>query len=165
MTAALTFSTNVVLDFALGKAVDTYQYAKFVDASRQMTTLPVPKNDSGPKAYQAAMKVLAQLDAQQPLWSRANADLVRQAIGELTPDSERDLEASTLVRQRTLLALLHFVDNNYPEAGRHAHYAYRTTDAIDATDGTRLHLRDQHAVRARIRPRDRQLVIPLLDLR
>ena len=72
LTAALTFSTDIVFDYAVDRAVEKYQYAKFVEASQQMSTLPLPRNSSGPRSYQQAMKVLERVAKDEPLTSRIN---------------------------------------------------------------------------------------------
>lgn len=54
LSAALTFSTEVTLDYALGAVINNYQANQFADASLKMMTLPLPVNTSGPASVRAA---------------------------------------------------------------------------------------------------------------
>ena len=47
LTAALTFSTELVLDYSVGTLIAKYQYHDLVERSKDLTTLPLPKNTGG----------------------------------------------------------------------------------------------------------------------
>jgi len=59
LEAMLTFGTGVVFDYAIGNAVNTYDYSKFVENSKEMTTLPLPKNTSGPHGTTLSLQNLS----------------------------------------------------------------------------------------------------------
>ena len=72
LAAAFPFGTNIVMDSTTGQVIETYPDGKSAEASRQMTTLPVPRNKEGLPAYQEAMDVLGQIRASEALSSVAN---------------------------------------------------------------------------------------------
>ena len=59
LTAALSFGTEVVVDYTIGKAYSEYQYSNLKEQSNNLATLPIPINDSGPVAYDDAIELLA----------------------------------------------------------------------------------------------------------
>lgn len=124
ITAALTFSTEVVFDYTIGKAVSEYRYSDLVNRSKKMVTLPLPLNDSGPKAYKAALEILEKVDNDQPLHADSNAAVILSAIkraqrGLIVHELNRD----ELSRLSTLLAVLNFIANDYELAKKYANDA------------------------------------------
>jgi len=61
LTVALTFSTEIVIDYGCTTAFHAYDQHKFIEASRTMATLPWPKNDDGPDPYENAFERLEKL--------------------------------------------------------------------------------------------------------
>jgi len=144
LAAALTFSTEVALDYSIGKLSTAYDAMIFQQASRQMMTLPLPRNTSTPESVEAAGKVLSPsptdgvwpcikqspdgidafkgcLDARQ----RPQSERVKAAIAEMErfrPTPSMSLESAE--RKSAMLALLHFLDNDYAKANVAARDAY-----------------------------------------
>lgn len=131
LTAALTFGTDIVLDYTAGKALDTYEYSRFVDISKNMVTLPLPKNSGGPKSYEAAFKVLEKANVEDGLYSNHNQSIIREAIQAIGLGDKKDLAETARSRVETLLALLYFTGNDYVAAKWHASLAYQSARKAD----------------------------------
>jgi len=58
ITVALSFSTDVVIDYSLGNIISKYSYNKFVEDSKKMPTLPIPQNESGSDEYENTIEYL-----------------------------------------------------------------------------------------------------------
>lgn len=125
LTAAFSFGNAVVIDFAVGKAVNRYEQSKFVEESKNMTTLPLPKNTAGPDSYEAALKVLKKVNAEEPLSGIHNQSVIRDAIQKIGIASNNELSPAKKSREQSLLSLLHFISNDYVAAKKHAVMAYR----------------------------------------
>lgn len=122
LTAALSFGTDVVIDYTIGKAVSEYKYSNLVENSKNMPTLPLPMNDSGPKAYKNAIKILSEYNKELPIFSSENQELIRKCIAAL--ESARDSsDTDDLSKNLSLLSLLYFVSNDYIEARKYAYLA------------------------------------------
>lgn len=123
LTAALSFSTAVVFDSAVSATVAAYNYATFAKQSQTMITLPLPQNTSGPDAYEDGMEVLEHVDAEQPLSSSANQKIIQKAIN-VASNSTSSSDLAEKSREQSLLALLHFISNDYKAAMLYASSAY-----------------------------------------
>lgn len=124
LTATFTFSTGVVLDYAAGKAVEAYDYSKFVENSKNMTTLPLPKNTSGADSYEAAMDVLEDTNNEVSLSTNQNQKIIHEAIKTISTSTQDELSPEENSRLQTLLALLYFTSNDYIIAKKHSYKAY-----------------------------------------
>ena len=124
LTAVFNFSTGVVGNYSVQfveGVISSYSYAKLAEKSENMTTLPMPVNQSGPESYENAVEILNDINGEEPLFSSSNRGIISKAIrigraGEyyaLVEDEDR-------ARQQALLSLLYFVSNDYVEAKKHA---------------------------------------------
>lgn len=119
LTGALTFGTEVVVDYAVTKAMDEYSYNKFSENSKNMMTLPLPKNGSGSDSYENAIRILEDVDSEAPLSSESTQLVIKKAIESLSVN-DGDIELDEKAKKESLYALLHFISNNYIEAKKHA---------------------------------------------
>ena len=124
LTAAFTFGTDVVIDYASGKAIEAYQYERFVEASRQMTTLPLPRNKKGPDSYEKALKLLDGVNDKEALTSNPNIALIQKAIASMSADGPGTPELPDVARHESMLALLCFIADDYRAVKGHAGAAY-----------------------------------------
>jgi hypothetical protein len=144
LAAALSFGTDVTLDYAVGKASSRYQAAQFVRYSKSMMTLPVPVNTNGSESVEAAGKALESKTTSDAVtcarkfpdnldtFKKCITDLqktqrqrVRDAIKAMSGFKETSkMTGPDVERKYAMLATLHFLDNNYPAAGRAAERAY-----------------------------------------
>lgn len=124
LTAAFTFGTDIVIDYAAGLAVESYQYEKFAAASQQMVTLPLPRSKKGPRSYEHAVYMLRDVNADEPLSSQGNRTLVRSVIDDMRQRSTVGFDAADLARHESMLALLYFVTDDYRAAKEHARAGY-----------------------------------------
>ncbi len=122
LTAALSFGTNVVVDYSLDKAISEYKYSKLTEYSKKMITLPLPRNDSGPKAYEDALEVLENIDKDLPIFSNKNQQIIRNAI-KVLKNSKDNLEVDESAKKYSLLSLLYFISNDYINAKKYANLA------------------------------------------
>jgi len=115
LTATLSFGTDVVVDYTIGKAVNEYEYSNLTKYSKKMTTLPLPMNDSGPEAYEDALKILEGIDKGSPVFSNKNQQIISNAIKVLQNSKDvPDIDESA--KNSSLLSLLYFVSNDYVRA-------------------------------------------------
>jgi len=130
LTTALTFGTNVVIDYTVSEAVSTYKYSNLVEYSKKMPTLPLPMNDSGPDAYESAMEVLEGIDKESPIFSIDNQQVIHRAKTAIeTSQNVPDIDEQA--KNYSLLSLLNFVSNDYVEAKRFADLAINTARASE----------------------------------
>ena len=122
LTAAMSFGSEVVTDYAINKTMSEYSYSKLATQSKDVLTLPLPKNTSGPASYEDAVAILEDIDEALPISSNTNQQVISHAIDTITA-SQEDLDADGNSKIDTLLALLYFVSNDYPKANEHAELA------------------------------------------
>jgi hypothetical protein len=108
LSSAFSFGTNVAADFAVGKAVDTYEHSKFVRNSVNMTTLPLPNNAEGPNSYEEGFGVLKAVNAKEMLSSSHNQEVVQSAV-QVILRNKKDLGPPQMAREQALMALLYFI--------------------------------------------------------
>ena len=119
LTGALTFGTEVIVDYTVSKAIDEYSYSNFAENSKKMMTLPLPKNTSGSDSYESAMSILEDIDSEAPLSSEPTQLIIKKAIKSLSVD-DGDIDLDEKAKKESLYALLNFISNNYIEAKKHA---------------------------------------------
>jgi hypothetical protein len=142
LAAALTFGTEVTIDYALGSLTSTYEATKFSEASLKMMTLPLPLNTSGPDSVKAAGRALESTvvrdsfgcaqqfssgidEFKQCLATKQKPQhqLVRDAL--LAMNSNRgSTSAPEIERETAMYALLHFLNNDYVNAKNASLKAY-----------------------------------------
>ena len=124
LTAVFTFSTEVAFDYSVRTAeefISQYSYAKLAEKSENMTTLPMPVNQSGPESYENAVKILSNIRDDEPLFSSNSRDILSKAIRTGRAGENYALVGNEdRVRQQALLSLLYFVSNEYVDAKKHA---------------------------------------------
>lgn len=130
LTAALSFGTDIVIDYTIGEAVSSYKYSNLTEHSKKMPTLPLPMNSSGPDAYESAMEVLGGIDKESPLFSNNNQQVIRQAITAL--ETSQDIpDVDEQAKNNSLLSLLYFVSNDYVKAKEFAYLAIKYARASE----------------------------------
>ena len=110
LTAALSFSTDVVIDYTFDNMNRSYNYTEFVKNSKKMATLPIPQNEeSGRVAYERIVKDLKEnINMDEPLTSDSNQKILFRNI------QQNGLENK--IKDLTLLSYLYFATNNYKNA-------------------------------------------------
>lgn len=130
LTTTLSFGTDIVLDYTLGKAISAYQYNNLTEQSKKMLTLPLPVNYSGTDAYESAVEILNGIDKESSIYSDSNQQKIRGAI-YLVEMNLKDLELHEKLKAESLLSLLHFMSNNYVKAKKHASLAVEYAKVLD----------------------------------
>lgn len=124
ITAALSFSTDVVFDYTIGKAMSTYSYSKLEESSKNMVTLPMPVNESGSDSYEDALDILKAVNQEESISNNANQQAIEKAIRRLDKENEA-LDINNLLKNETLLSLLYFISNDYKNAKEHSEAAIK----------------------------------------
>ncbi len=125
LAAALTFGTDIVIDYTVVKTVSEYKYSNLSENSRGMLTLPLPINNTGPDEFKYAVKKLDDIDNSLSISSSGNQKIIKQTIVDLeniTKTSKVD-ESS---KNSSLLALLYFASNDYVSAKKYASLAIQS---------------------------------------
>jgi len=127
LTGALTFGTEVIIDYAVTKTMDEYNYSQFSENSKNMMTLPLPKNSNGCDSYENAMSIIEDIDSEVPLSSESTQLIIGKAI-ELLNIDDGDIDLDEKAKKESLYALLYFISNNYTEAKKHAELSISLAD-------------------------------------
>ena len=125
LSAALSFSSEVVLDYSATRGVQPYQAQKFREASHGMMHLPFPLSDSGPPRYREAVRRLNSIDFKtntSPKSVMGTAEF-RSALDLLRAEADPRLSAEAVVREASLLAMLELYASEYERAGQTAQAA------------------------------------------
>ncbi len=120
LTGALTFGTEVIIDYSLGKAINKYSYSNFSKDSKNMITLPLPKNADGCDSYQEAITLIEDIDTNVPISSENTQETIRMAINILKMMDEEDLDLDEKAKKEGLYALLYFIANDFKKSKNHA---------------------------------------------
>lgn len=121
LTAVFTFSTDIIIDYAISTTANSYQYHALVEKSKDMPTLPIPINDNGSKSYKKAFRALKEVDKEAIISSNANQQIIKRAISIVKND--------TTAKSRSLKALLSFIIGDYINAKDYAQQAINYTSA------------------------------------
>ncbi|MBK1646883.1 hypothetical protein CKO25_20095 [Thiocapsa imhoffii] len=132
LTAAMIFSTEVVLDYSVGKTLDSYNYSLLREQSREMVTLPLPVNTSGSRAYRQAIKSLNKVDLSEGrmIFDDGNQKIIKETIKQLLVD-RKESRAHEKAKDESLLSLLYFISSDYHSAKDHAKRAINLASQSD----------------------------------
>lgn len=103
VSAGLTFGTEVVVDYTIGKALDEYSYSNFAENSKHMKTLPIPKNTDGCNSYEDAMEIIEGIDSDSLVSSENTQGTIKKAIDLLKPiPEEKYNKAKSIVDEMSM---------------------------------------------------------------
>ena len=128
LTAALSFGTDIVVDYSLSQGISRYDYGKFAEQSSSMATLPLPRNDTGPKPFKAALKKLEEIDKHKSVFDSRNQAIIQKAVLPLEKENTRNRTDRDLLREEALLALLKMLQNDYRGAKTASLSAYNAAE-------------------------------------
>lgn len=112
LTSALTFSGELVLDYAYSTVKREYDYSVFQKQSVNMTNFPLPKSSSGSRDYEHIVKDISELEL-HPEMNYMDNPVFKHAIEKLVSKHENiGLDS----KESGLLALLYFYSNQYSKA-------------------------------------------------
>ena len=121
LTAALTFSTEVVIDYSLTTAMNTYSHSKFIKDSKKMITLPIPQNEKGSDGYEDAVIDLKEhIDNTQPLSIESNQQVFKKILDQFEINSDN---SDDRIKDYVLRCYLYFVTYDYAKAKDNAQLA------------------------------------------
>ena len=120
LTATLTFSTSVALEYAYEKARTEFDYRRLREQSEDMVTLPPPRSRVGEENYRSAMDVLAGIEDEEPLSSERNYRVISSAIDIAVGANRSAMSLLERARMDSLVALLYFQINDHRLARRYA---------------------------------------------
>jgi len=130
LTATLSFGTDIVIDYTLGKAITEYKYGSLAEQSKEMLTLPYPMNTDGSNSYKAAIDALSKIDKKSPIYADVNQQIVKGTIQILESNQEK-FGLDKKLKNETLLSLLYFISNDYIKAKRYANSAIEDAKILD----------------------------------
>ena len=130
LTATLSFGTDIVIDYTLGKAITEYKYGSLAEQSKEMLTLPYPMNTDGSNSYKAAIDALSKIDKKSPIYADINQQIVKGTIQILESNQEK-FGLDKKLKNETLLSLLYFISNDYIKAKRYANSAIEDAKILD----------------------------------
>ena len=131
LTMALSLGGDIAVSYGSNIALEKWSYSQFVDANKEMLTLPVPRSEKGGKAYKAAMEYLQNnLKTDKPITDPDNQDVLMTAMGTLKGmmSSEKDKEYK--LKNDVLLALFQLQTNDYLSAWATSLNAMSEAEAI-----------------------------------
>jgi hypothetical protein len=120
ITAALTFGTEMVFDYTINTAVTAYSQAQFVEQSKEMVTLPLPRNTDGSDIYEDAIEILEKIDKDSSYSSPYNQKIIENAIQYVKTSNWSSLSQKESLQLDTLLALLYMNHHEYTKAKQSA---------------------------------------------
>ena len=121
LTATLSFSTDVIMDYTLSNVVSSYSYSNFVKDSKKMPTLPIPQNENGSSAYEnIVINLKKNINNKIPLSANSNQIILKDTSSMFTPSSN---DAEELTKENTLKSYLSLVTNDYENAKLYANKA------------------------------------------
>ncbi len=124
LTAVFTFSTGVVTDYAITTVANNYQYSNLVEQSKDMPTLPLPKNSNGSKQYKKAISILKTINKKEIISSHANKAIIKDAINAI--------KGNKTPKATTLNTLLYFISGDYQQAKYYAKMALNNTNKVNS---------------------------------
>jgi len=130
LTATLSFGTDIVIDYTLGKAITEYKYGSLAEQSKEMLTLPYPMNTDGSNSYKAAIDALSKIDKKSPIYADINQQIVKGTIQILESNQEK-FGLDKKLKNETLLSLLYFISNDYIKAKQYANSAIEDAKILD----------------------------------
>lgn len=119
LTAAITFTTDIALDYSVDTAMKVLDgppsYDELKTVSRGRINLALPKNQSGPDLLEDAVELLEdKIDEERPLYHELNAQVIKSARILLETDtSSQGIEA---IRLNSAHAMLSFILDDYEQA-------------------------------------------------
>ena len=131
LAAAMSFGIDVAVSYGTDIAIEKWSHTKFVEANKEMLTLPLPRNEKGGIAYRATISYLQKNFKQdKSISDPENQHILKCAIKTLSEMMSSEKDDDYILKNKTLLALLYFQTNDYPKAGNEAQQAINIADAI-----------------------------------
>lgn len=116
LIAATDLSVGVA-GYATSVALEQWDRAKYIEANKDMMTLPLPRNSNGGDAYEETMEYLEEnYNKDKPISDAENQKILRQAANKLQKDATHEDDEEYALKNRTLLALLYLQQNEYVSA-------------------------------------------------
>lgn len=112
LTVALTFSGELVFDYAYSSGKQAYDYSEFRKQSQNMTNFPLPQNTSGSEVYNQSVRLLLNVELAENEYIFDKPEFLH-VVNVL--ESKRD-NIGLDSKEASLLGLLYFISNNYLKA-------------------------------------------------
>ena len=115
LTAALTFSGEVVFSYVIEGGIHHFESGRFEKDSRAMIKLPPVRTADGPAPYEKAMAILKGIDLKKCLDGEENEPILKKALVELEKDHD-GLKDKDRCRVDGLRAIIYSQLNDYYSA-------------------------------------------------
>lgn len=84
LTAAMNFGVDASLSYDIDVALEKWEHKKFIEANKNMLTLPIPRNTSGGRGYKKAIAYLQKNYApKKDINDKYNQQALRKSIDVL----------------------------------------------------------------------------------
>lgn len=135
LAAAMSFGIDMTISYGSDIAIEKWSHTKFIQANKDMVTLPVPRNEKGGKAYRVAISYLKEFIKQdKPISDPENQLAITRAIEIMNEKMPSEKDQDYILKDKTFLALLYLQSNRYSEASDMAWQAisvgYETKEKI-----------------------------------
>ena len=130
LTAAMRFGIDAGI-YSTEVALEKWNQKKFVEANREMLTLPLPRNEKGGSAYRTALEFLQEnIKPNLSLSTPENQDVLRRTSELLQKKMLEEEDLDYVLKDKTFLAMLNLQMNRYGTATDVAAQAISLADNI-----------------------------------
>ncbi len=132
LTLASSFGVDAAISYGVDVALEKWNYANFIKANQDMITLPVPRNQEGGDAYEAAMGYLSEnIKQDKPISDSENQNILQKASQILLEKMAEETDQDYILKNKTLLSMLYLQMNRYSDASNVAREAMDLADTIE----------------------------------
>ncbi|MEK8015230.1 MAG: hypothetical protein VSS75_000075 [Candidatus Parabeggiatoa sp.] len=128
ITAALTFGKEIVFDYTLNQVITAYSQAQFIEQSKEMLALPLPRNTDGSDIYEDAIEILELIDNDSSYSNPYNQKIIENTI-QYIKTNRSNLSHKESLQLDTLLSLLYLNHHEYSKAKQYASLAIKRARA------------------------------------
>jgi tetratricopeptide (TPR) repeat protein len=120
LSTALDFTGTEVFNYAVLEFKNYYSEQNFIEQSKTMTSLPLPKNKKGSDTYKEAIEKLSEIDEQKTNTDTHTLSKTNEAIEIINKADWNTLDNEYTIQLYTLEALLFMRNNDYTNAKTYA---------------------------------------------
>lgn len=119
LSSVLTFSTQVLQDYAVSKILQKYTYSQMAEESKMLPTLPPFVRAEGPASYLNAFEKIKTYNKEEASSSNFNQSVLREAI-RISKNDYAKAQGQDQIQLGSLLSYAYFATNQYAEAAQQA---------------------------------------------
>lgn len=132
LASAMSFGVDLGITYGTDVAMEKWSYSKFIESSKTMATLPPPRNEKGGRGYRTAVSYLEEnFNMDKPISDPQNQHVFKRASEILSEKIDLETKKTFILKDKTMLALLYFMMNEYGKASETAHAAIGCAEELD----------------------------------